>query len=236
MPIDNFGWTLCFEMWFYLVFALLLCWLSPNRVCRWLPIIFLTFAALGCFYSGPWFLPRFLLNPLCLEFAAGCLVYSLQKFLDKKATLVCLAISITLFFALVRQHTDLGWAESILGDENRAWRRTLFWGVPATLLVMGFVGLERSMEIVLPKALVNLGEASFSFYLIQPLVMRLAVQFCVLAHLRQWIAVSLAFAFLTIILAFACSILLERPLTRWARRLLAVESEPVLTVAPQCQA
>lgn len=198
------GWTLVFEMYFYLVFAASL--LSGRW--RWVVLAGwmaftvlaipslkreLTFNVLTDFGFGFGYL-NLMTNPIILEFLMGACIAWLyaQSWFQITSKTVCrhlLFLSITL----------LPWfAYSGLGD----FHGPLQWGAAMALMVLGIVLASKTIPVVPPQVLVWLGTISYSLYLThtttQALVTRYAERFGAYTHgwthifLTTVIAISIA--------------------------------------------
>jgi exopolysaccharide production protein ExoZ len=144
------GWTLCFEAYFYLVFALLLN-LPRRYFLAASGLIFGVGLLVGASKNvPPW--ATVAVRPLILEFYLG---------------------AVLAFFFIARFALPLGIAILAIGlgdaamlsinPANDDWLRILVWGLPAGLIVAGAVSLER-IDIRVPKILVALGASSYSLY------------------------------------------------------------------------
>ena len=150
-PILVPGWTLNFEMFFYLVFGF--CLFAPRR--RQLPILTVAlggFVLLGAVTASP------LQYPLLLEFLAGAWLCEAWRRGWLKQGVVLIVAGVILF-ALGR-----------LAPYSEAMR-PLLWGLPAFLVVAGCVALEPKLPKW--KALRFLGDASYSIYLTHGMVIGL---------------------------------------------------------------
>lgn len=155
------GWTINYEIFFYMVFALVM--LTPRRF--WLALITLTL--LACTILG--FLGLhggnvqldFWTRPIVLEFLFGVLLGAmfLNKLIPSRlVALACIAVAVitlltTAFFALTFPPSGA----NIL--------RVAAWGAPAALLVYGLVALEVRGYVVPLKLLSALGDWSYSIYM-----------------------------------------------------------------------
>jgi len=210
-PVHLYGWTLCFEMWFYLVVTIALIFLPKKSVIG----AVLAFFVLGVLlqtslYQGSWTFPRFAFNPMVLEFCCGCLIYLFREKLNRW---ICGAVAIA-FVPLLFFHQQLGWHGEVLIHPNLAWTRMLVWGGFAAFLVATVVSFDRVRPFA-PKGLLSmLGNASYSIYLVQPICWLLVITFLP----PGWGAVA-AFVAMAGVGGFLTWKLIERPVTSLARRL-----------------
>ena len=206
IPVLAPGWTLNYEMMFYLLFALALFW-------RFYPLTFLLptlglIAATGWFPHPSW--PSFLglVSPLVLEFLYGVLLahFTLQRRLPNPL------LSIVLLAG--------GFAIILMNRHPIPDARPFYVGLPAAAIVTGMVALEDQIGKRLPNWLLEAGNASYSTYLVHEFV--LPVVWVVLAHLHQKGPLLLTEL---VLLAIAASFisgevvhrLIELPLTKWFR-------------------
>lgn len=220
LPLLMVGWTLIHEMYFYLVFALLLRF-PEGRLVRLLALWAGIVAGVGLFLpasSGATL--RLVTHPLTLEFIAGCLAALLIHRGTVRAGWLCLGAGIAAWLAGYFLHVGLG-----RGLEPSAWARVLLFGIPAALVVYGLVALEMRHGSVLPRWAVRLGDASYSIYLSHVLVMGALARFGTTfaqagdPALRPLVLVALVVAAAGF--GIACHRFLEKPLIRGARRLLS---------------
>jgi len=160
VPILFVGWTLVYEMYFYLVFTVSL--FLPRRL---QPFVFAAWAALivtlACTIAPTAGNPVLSLigSPLSLEFLFGALVGWLV--LRGQLRLPWAAV-ITGVAGILATHFLLAGPEVSVTD---AWFRTLGVGVPAALILYGCVGLE-SRGFLLPAAVNRFGDSSYALYLV----------------------------------------------------------------------
>jgi peptidoglycan/LPS O-acetylase OafA/YrhL len=181
-------------------------------------------------YHLPWFLPRLMFDPLCLEFGLGCLLFFGQERLGARTYWVLLGAAVVLFNTLVPRFTYLCGvpyhtpATVMSGaDYAQSWQRVFFWGVPSAILAAAFLGLERHGRFTFPRSLVALGDASYSLYLIQSITVEPVQWLTRLSHTTNpWIPAVL-FAVLTVGLSIVCWRWVELPLTHLARRWLGIK-------------
>ncbi|MBW0017013.1 MAG: acyltransferase [Mycobacterium sp.] len=148
------GWTLNYEMLFYVIFALIL--FMPMRFrLRAVVGVLVGIVALGSITHPTIGQLAFYTDPIMLEFAMG----------------VCLGAAVT---AQRRVPAPVAAAAALVGVglliasafTGFLTDRGLIWGIPATLVVAGCVFLERETGAWLARLPLLLGDASYSIYLV----------------------------------------------------------------------
>lgn len=155
-PIIDLGWTLIFEMYYYIIFAFIL--FLPRR---FLPL------ALGLWISqiiafqllagtGPAL--NILKSPLSLEFIGGAFMALLVlKGFIFRPRLILIAGGLAFCLALMMP--------DIHGDLWDSWGRVIFFGLPSLAIIYGLVTLETARKIKPPIWTIWLGNWSYSLYL-----------------------------------------------------------------------
>jgi exopolysaccharide production protein ExoZ len=156
VPVLKVGWTLSFELLFYLGMTLAL----VTRAA--VPLALYATLLLGALTTSSALL-HFLGNPMALEFLMGVLVARLPR----RAALGLLAPLGLLLFAFTAPGT--GDVESTLAPQFALWR-VLAWGVPGALIVWGALSLEPLFRHRLFDGPVAIGDASYSIYLFHPII------------------------------------------------------------------
>ncbi len=154
-PLLQVGWTLNYEMFFYLIFAVSMILSKRYRVA--IAIGFITLLALAGTAAPPnnvWI--EFYTFPMIVEFAFGMAiaVYTQHRSLSLPLSILIFIAGIILLSASM--FAPLGRMSSI---------RTVLWGFPAALTVLGIVALEQKRPMIQSGALLHLGNASYSLYL-----------------------------------------------------------------------
>lgn len=149
-PILFLGWTLNYEMYFYLLFAIALM-ISHEYRGHIATGLLVCVIWLGGFVDG--FVMDVYSNIIVLEFVLGIAVFHL---LDKSWSKF-IAISILLFIGLL----------SYEGNFNH---RFFVFGLPSALIIYSCIRLISNKYI--PKALVTLGAASYALYLTHPYIIQ----------------------------------------------------------------
>ncbi len=151
-PIISQGWTLNYEMFFYIVFAAMLLLPSTHRF-KALAALFLTLAVVGLFTATRIPALYLLTSDLLLEFLVGiAIAIAFQK--GRLAPIwlaVCGIVLGTLILAV-----------NISVDLPRAFVR----GIPAAVIVYCMVSIERHGLFGKNQFLLMLGEISFALYII----------------------------------------------------------------------
>ncbi|KMO19455.1 hypothetical protein SQ03_07840 [Methylobacterium platani JCM 14648] len=229
-PLYSLGWTLNYEMAFYALFALALPWgggriaggeriASPRRTVLGVVALLGGLVLVGRVAGplpGPLAAPiAFWSDPIVLEFACGALLALARQEgfrLPAPARLVLAVAGLVLL---------------CVAGEAPALPRALAWGGPAALLVAaaalgpaGAVGPRLRPAVVL-------GDASYALYLAHPFVVRGLRVTAETAGLAAVLGPGPLAASMLVLAAGAAILLhriVERPLTRAARALLAPAS------------
>ncbi|GAB4331245.1 MAG: acyltransferase [Leptolyngbyaceae cyanobacterium] len=195
-PIISLGWTLSFELYFYLVVALFLLLKRKNFIVQLIAFMG-SLVGIGLFVpeiSNPLF--RFMTNPIIIEFLLGCLIgilYLSGLRLKPNVSYGLLGIAILMFLGtIILGNGDTSRAETILIDD-KASIRLLLWGLPSAALVAGLLFLELNQRLQFNRQLILFGDASYSIYLTH--------YFALTAFTKFWYISRLPFPDLFIILA-----------------------------------
>lgn len=219
------GWTLVWEMIFYVVFAGLL---RVNRryVASALAVWFAVEIAL---YIGLKNSPNFYLNfaaaPLPMEFIFGAGVGLLYINGVFPAPRLAAAIA-----GLVAAGTALAVCSGSILLENLDIERIIMFGVPAMLLVYGGVGLEACGVFIAPRVLQAIGDGSYAIYLWHLSILVVVHQTLAGLHLAgPWAHAAIIAVTLALIVAFGMGVyrFFERPVTAYLNGMLAQPSRRI---------
>lgn len=203
-PLLGVGWTLNFEMAFYLLFTLaLLLRLPPVRA---LAPVLVGFAALSLVRTRDWPVPLyFWADPIVLDFLAGMLIARWAQAGRKLAT----------------------GAGTVVGVAGLAWLFLPSWQgivhglasdvgvtIAATAVLAGSVSLEPGLGERVPRFVMFMGAASYSLYLIHPLTAPAAPQLFAKLHLVQPLLAILAGIAIAFLAGALCYRFVETPLSR----------------------
>jgi exopolysaccharide production protein ExoZ len=227
-PIVKLGWTLNYEIFFYVVFACAMVLSGARRVALTTGALVILIgigevqkvSGIGNSQSGYFFYT----NPIIGEFALGMLIARahLTKRLDWVGTLPAIAMLLLAFPTMV-------W-----GARYAEEGRLLFWGGPAALILVSALTLEKRGMVGRYPLLLLVGDASYSLYLVQifPIAVLRTIWRRFGLSVADWpnsllfVGGSIFFALLLGILSYYA---VERPALQWARRFLRAGAKPGVT-------
>ena len=214
-PLLLVGWTLVHEVYFYLVFALLLAaprkW-RPPLLALWGALALVGYA-LGASRLGAW--AALAVNPLTLEFLMGCAVGLL--FLRGARTAGRLALAAGGLICLGVLGLRMGGLAPFSSDALR----TALFGPAFALILYGAVAIETTGRFSAPRWAQRLGDASYSLYLTHLLTLSaLGRIWALIAAPGRWdnAIVLPLIAGAAIAGAYLTYLLVERPLFARARK------------------
>jgi peptidoglycan/LPS O-acetylase OafA/YrhL len=165
-PLLAVAWTLTHEMYFYIVFAVMLC--RPRRHIQFYLVMWLIITIAGNLILGGPANPvmAIIFHPLTLEFIAGCFVALILFNGGNRYGRLCLCGGAALLILNI-----LGCYFYFGRTLPAGWYRVLFFGLPSTLMVYGAVASEMRSIFRFPKWFISVGDASYSTYLSHILVL-----------------------------------------------------------------
>ena len=213
-PMIRIGWTVNYEMFFYLIF-----WIAGHISHKYRGVI--TSACLvALVFGGGMILYKsdafaFFCNPIILEFAFGILCYYIgcalyPKEYSKGVCGGCLIAAIVLLGLLVysRDRVNL----EVLG-------RVQHWGAAAVFVFLLF--FFGGKYIHFPNVLVKLGDMSFSIYLIHYYVIRMAAKVCDMnVYSAKSAVVALLAVLVVLVLSYICWYFVENKFTKLVKRVM----------------
>lgn len=203
------AWTLVYEMYFYVLFAFCLLIGGTRRVEWVLPLGMVVAFLVGRHVVGVdarygWSNIGFILgDPLCLNFALGCLIATLRRNVAWRArTFVSLVVAGLLCAGLF-------WL-AMYGLEGK--HRFVRFGLPSVAMVaiLSVCVIPRGRSV---RFMVFLGEASYAIYLVHIFVALFAVRAAQALPLNSDVS-GLGLTFLAVALGCAFHVLVEKPLDR----------------------
>lgn len=223
-PLLSLGWSLNYEVLFYLLFASTLA-LAPGRAvtAAW---VLLALLVMG----GAWLRPatpalQFWTQPIVLEFGLGMLLG--MAWLGDWRLPVRASLGLALLAVAALLLDPLGLMTQAVGTSTpNDGRRLIGWGLPAAALLFALTGYERGRRDVVRRwpltPLVRLGDWSYALYLFHP--------FALIGLTRIWLRLgedyrpglpmlAVLLPVTSVLLAAAVHEGLDRPLTRYLNRL-----------------
>lgn len=200
MPFIYVGWTLEYEMLFYVLFAASL--FIRSEVARFIAVgVSIALCVI--------FLPY---KPLAFEFLFGMgLGAYFQSGRTVKAPLLVMLAGVALLLATLATHN------------NELWRPIL-WGIPALLIVTGALYIRQTESFFLKL----LGDASYSIYLVQIFTVPLGYRIVrVLPRAIPNDIMAVGVVAFTAVGGIACYYVLERPVTHFLRARLTSNRQPL---------
>ena len=209
------GWTLNFEMFFYVVFAV--CLLLRVRILLGVTVVMLAAAALAPIrVPHTWPAITYLFQPMILNFVWGLLIaemYARRRF-PAYLAVACIVVGFLVIFSYPAPTMK-------------------YAGLQYAMVVWGLVCLEDRIGPFIPRWLVYGGDASYSLYLIHPMV-GVAVAIALGKLQIGSVPIGLGAVALSSIAVAACAYRwFERPATRLLRtKLLAKDVGKSVPAAP----
>jgi exopolysaccharide production protein ExoZ len=216
-PVYTLGWTLNYEMFFYLLFGL--CLFVPWQRLRFavLAAIFLVLVAIGWVIEPRGPILRTYTDPIMLEFLAGIVLAILSTRLMRCGT----------WAGLMLLTAATLWVAGVYGY-GLDLPRIVSHGVPAVVAVAGALIIEPATRARPNRLGLLLGDASYSIYLAHPFAQRLF-----LLGVNRTVGLATVSPTLYVFTAFVVGIVggvishlaIERPLLIAARKLIG-RSQP----------
>lgn len=161
LPLVQVSWTLIHEVYFYIVFFVIMLTLPEKfltiAMLLWGGVI----AIFGLSTGNPYY--NIVFNPLTIEFIIGCLLavryYNFKEVKINGNLLVVIAL-----LALLAAILGYIFFVDQTGNSPDRWWRILFYGIPAIIIVFCITAAEQN-KVTLPASLIQSGNASYSIYL-----------------------------------------------------------------------
>jgi len=218
-PIVAVAWTLFLEMFFYIIFGILLIFnrkiflptLCSIFVCLiLLKFYFLNFNIVNIF--SPYV--NFYGEDIILEFLFGCFIaelYLADKLLSNNVAILLLVLSILAILSSYHRHLI----------PIKSLMKSIQYGIPSAFIVLAVLSLEINRKIKIPAFLTRLGNSSYSIYLTH-LSIFLVIFISLFKQIEKYIYIPSDLV--VIALWVACVFLgclvyeyIEKPITIWLR-------------------
>ncbi|MEO6153782.1 MAG: acyltransferase, partial [Croceibacterium sp.] len=212
-PVLFPGWTLNYEMFFYVLFAAGLAMRSVVLRVTLVCSVLAAFVAVGAVFTPAGAIGQFYASPLVLEFGYG--------------------MTIGLIVPRLRPHPVAGVLAGMAIAAGIGWivlypqvvpvvpLRVVSIGLPAAAVVLGAIQLERQGYVWQHPGMLLLGAASYALYLTHPFVLTALEKTAVslgFTHGMLLAGVMIVSMALAIGVAVAINLVFERPVDRYLRR------------------
>ncbi|QZT58426.1 acyltransferase family protein [Mycolicibacterium austroafricanum] len=215
-PVVKQGWTLNYEVFFYILFAIAMAIAARRRVTISITVL-LIFAAVGyCLDLTGTSVGSidFYFQSIILEFALGMLVASLflQGKIDFVGPIIGIIVILVGFSAMLT-------LDGLYTFSNRAF----IYGIPAAAIIIGVLAFESSSKSLRMPILQFIGDASYSVYLVHifPVAVLRAIWPSPMAGALSFSLFLLLSVVSSIALGAASYYAVERTSLKYLRRLIA---------------
>jgi exopolysaccharide production protein ExoZ len=224
-PLVKLGWTLNYEVFFYVIFAATMFVSAPRRV------LITTCMLAGLIAAGPVIssilgvqiggVAAFYTNQIIGEFMLGMLIARAYfgRQLDWLGSTPAVVLIVIASGAM------------ILGAPYVDTARLVVFGLPAAMILLGALAIERRGAIGRWPLLLLIGDASYSLYLVQ--IFPIAVlrylwrRLDLSVHSWPWAILFVACSTVAaVLLALVSYLAIERPSLRWLRSVIGARKSP----------
>ena len=217
-PLLRVGWTVNYEMLFYLLFFISMKISMRYRavICS---VLLVGLVVVGCFIPGEMEPFAFWTDSIILEFAVGMgMFYVLRAMFERVKRIRAVVYAVLLLCVLLVGYMWWSYGNATVS----AYVQILRWGIPAVMILCAVFYAGCVLRI--PKWLVRLGDMSFSVYLIHYYPMRVLNK---LIHHTQTpgvkeIALTLVTVAATLVAAWICYWLIEVKFTNFIRKQFSI--------------
>ncbi|WP_260435703.1 acyltransferase family protein [Burkholderia cepacia] len=216
-PLNLNGWTLEYEMLFYVVVAASLACVRARFATAFAALMLASFCLWATIDGTPGTVAHHLGQPIVLEFGLGVVAYRMLQtgFVRRIATPAWVLAACVAVAAIPLSHALFG--------TPQAFARIALWGVPACVLIVSLVALDMRNVSSGNRLVISLGAASYSIYLLHPYVIGAADKIAGLhPDFLTWTGFVAACATLGVVClsGYLCHIWIERPMVSALNRKL----------------
>ncbi|MDR6289985.1 exopolysaccharide production protein ExoZ [Inquilinus ginsengisoli] len=215
-PLLAQGWTLHYEMLFYIVFAALISLSAAARIGATL-LIFAALLALPAIFGSGAAIVDFLSDTIILEFAAGMALHVVYRrgWVTPQAAAAAAVALIAIVWGL-----GSGALAPLAAGYDQQQVRFLFWGIPAVLSVFVFLSLPTPNNLIV-RFLRQIGDASYTMYLCHTFIIGVMTTIWAKLGFTPGPAFTLGVVFPVVVVgSLVAYAVIERPLLGIARKLM----------------
>lgn len=216
-PILDLGWTLNYEMFFYLLFAIFVP-LPRERAVAMVVGCLVGGVALAAIFQPDLLQLRFWLRPITWEFAFGALI---ALIFVRGVVLAPIMRAAMIAAGLAIWLVPISWLGDNTGPGIYGWSRLCIWGTGAVLIAAAAVLGPTSLRSTWSKVISLLGDSSYALYLLHPfvfLLVKAALAIVTFPPVLYWPVVLTACG-LAIVTAALFHSIVERPLVLLLREI-----------------
>lgn len=228
-PVLGLGWSLEFEIFFYLIFGV--CLFFVRRTGLILVLVVLTVIPLATSTNGGiGTAARFYGHPIIWEFAFGIIIgaaYRKNLYLPNFLGFLFALIGIVLLIASP--------AYSELIDRMRH----IHYGIPALLIMAGATLTKYGQQLIIARPFMLVGEISYSIYLCHPFVIGLiSMVFHKYAFATEMEPLSLIFVYGstvcigTLVAGYLVHFYVDTPASNWVGRIWPIRTQKMTVTEP----
>lgn len=210
--VNGVSWTLSYELFFYLIFCFAFIIRSKKiafAVALLYGFILILLPLLGYNYQNENSWVNLITFPMNVEFIMGVIAAAIIVKLPQK---ICVSFIIggSLIFIVDGFISNAGYRFF-----DNTFNRTALFGVPAFFIITGLVKYELENKLIVPKILLNLGEASYSLYLIHLPIIIVAFKILARLNIKNTFILHISILIVVALVCYACILfyqLVEKPI------------------------
>lgn len=222
-PIHTLGWSLNYEVFFYLIFAATLA-LPMRKAVGATVAVMLAVVGAGLLWPPTSVALAFWSQPIVLEFALGLLIGWAWMLRSRPipAGLMLVGIAVAVAWLVADPFGLIRVGEG--GVTANDLTRLMGWGVPAALILASVSLFERGAPPIKStglSALAKLGDWSYSLYLMHPFALMFTAKIWLMLGLQRWLhwqVLGLLLVGSSVLLAVLCYRFVEQPSLRWLQQ------------------
>jgi len=229
-PIIDQGWSLTYEMYFYMLIVAFLFFRLKNTI----PVLLATMVILataGYFIDPADLTLKFITTPILFEFSLGMAVGMAYHYITthknevkhkviRYTGIVATSVGLLLMFSSIFYDGQyISNPDFVTTNNIIALHRVLIWGVPCSIFVLGILFLEFNYKWVIPPILIKIGDASFSSYLVHILIIVAFVKCYNLLGFKNGDLFIIGATVLSIFISLPLYKYIEKPLLNYCNRL-----------------